>query len=109
MATINYRKNYISTIATNDGIIHSTHDQKVTVIWQSYKDRLGSSINPTMLFNLSKIIQPHCLKHFEEPFTLKQLPPDDRAPRPDGFNGKFLKNMLAHYQAGLLRNDMGFL
>ena len=62
----------------------------------SYKDRLGKSINPTMLFNLDELIQSNDLSELDAPFTVYEIEmvakdfPADRAPGPDGFNGMFL-------------------
>jgi hypothetical protein len=50
-----------------------------------------------MLFPLSQIVQSHDLSHLDEPFTMEEINsvvkemPTDRAPRPDGFNGLFMK------------------
>ena len=64
---------------------------------QSYKDRLGTSIDPPMLCNLDELIQPQELSDLEAPFTMDDIDqvikelPTDRAPGPDGFNGTFLR------------------
>lgn len=73
MATMNYRRNYISSITIEDGTIHSSHDQKAFVIWQSYKHRLCTSIKPTMLLNLPEIIPSHNLGHLDEPLGWRKL------------------------------------
>lgn len=97
MATMCYRKNYISNIYGPDGTVYSSHDQKAAFIWQSYKERPGHFTNPTMLFDLSEMIQPHNLAHLDEQFTIDEIEyvakefPTDRAPGPDGFNGYFLR------------------
>lgn len=97
MATMSYRKNYISNILGPDGTIYSKHDQKAVIIWQSYKERLGQSTNATMMFDLTEIIQPHNLAHLDAQFTIDEIEqvvkefPADRAPGPDGFNGQFLR------------------
>jgi hypothetical protein len=56
-----------------------------------------------MQFNLHDIIESHDLHHLDNPSTpeeieamVKEIPPD-KAPGPDGFNGHFLKKMLAYY------------
>jgi hypothetical protein len=55
-----------------------------------------------MHFNLNEIIQTHDLRHLDETFSdneiemiIKEIP-SDRAPGPHGFNGAFLKKMLAY-------------
>ena len=104
MATQSYRKNYITFINDEDGNPVQNHDHKATIIWKSFKERLGKSIDPPMLFNLEELIQPKNLFELEAPFTMDEIDqvikdiPTERAPRPDGFNGSFLKN------AGILSN-----
>ena len=98
MATQSYRKNFITSINDEDGNPVQNHDHKAAIIWKSFKDRLGKSIEPHMLFNLEEIIQPSDLSALEAPFTMEEIDqvikdiPSDRAPGPDGFNGAFLKN-----------------
>jgi hypothetical protein len=55
-----------------------------------------------MHFQLQYIIETHDLLHLDNPFAddeievvIKEIPVD-RAPGPDGFNGYFLKKMLAY-------------
>lgn len=97
MATQSFRKNYITSILNDDGISYQNHDHKAAIIWNSYKDRLGKSINPTMLFNLDELIQSHDLSDLDAPFSIDEIEavtkdfPADRAPGPDGFNGLFLR------------------
>ena len=97
MATQSFIKNYITSILSEDGTAYQNHEHKVAIIWQSYKDGLGKSINPTMLFNLDELIQSHDLSDLNEPFTMDEIEnvakefPTDRAPGPDGVNGMFLK------------------
>jgi hypothetical protein len=73
------------------------HDHKAAIIWESYKERLGVSDNATMNNNLEEIIQPVDLAHLDAPFTREEIDnvvkdlPINKAPGPDGFNGKFLK------------------
>src|SRR3954468_458743 len=88
MATQSFRKNYITSILSEDGTYYQNHDHKAAIIWQSYKDRLGKSINPTMLFNLDELIQHHDLSALDAPFTMDEIEkvakefPTDRAPDP---------------------------
>jgi hypothetical protein len=63
---------------------------------EEYRNRLGCSQTTTMRFNLSDLLVNHNLDHINEPFTKEQIDtvvshmPLDKAPGPDGFNGKFI-------------------
>ena len=99
VATERYMKNYIATLHTDEGIEVSTHDAKEKVIYETYKQRLGTSTNPPMSFDLPSIIQPIAgLEELTVPFTTDEIDqvvrtmPIDKAPGPDGFNGQFLKS-----------------
>ena len=92
----NYRGNYIATLKTDDGRVLCDHDAKAAVIWHSFKERIGCSDSPTMLFNLAEIITPSPNVDFESlelPFTHEEIDnivkemPLDKSPGPDGFNG----------------------
>jgi hypothetical protein len=61
------------------------------------QERLGVSENAKMSIDLERIIQPNDLSHLDAPFTREEIDnvikdfSTDKAPGPDGFNGKFLK------------------
>ena len=99
MATQSYRKKYITTINNEDGHPFQPHDHKAAIIWKSYKDRLGKSIDPPMLFNLEELIQPQDHTELAAPFSMDEIDqlnkdlPTDRTPSPDGFNGTFLRKV----------------
>lgn len=42
-ATIKYRKNLVTVLETTDGIIANEHREKEKVLWEDFKDRLGTS------------------------------------------------------------------
>ena len=72
---------------------------KAVVIWRAFKERIGHSVNPSMLFDLSSIISPNPdidFSSLEIPFTKEEIDnivqcmPNDKSPGPDGFNGAFL-------------------
>lgn len=105
MATISYRRNSISQLQNEQGAWISDHQGKAGLLWSSFKSRMGQTSNPNMLFDLSSMIEPvEGLEFLSSPFlpeeinaTVQKMPPD-KAPGPDGFNGLFLKKMLASYQ-----------
>jgi hypothetical protein len=99
IATKRHRRNSISAIDNSDGIVITDHAQKEALIYDTYKERLGSSNQPQMLFDLSAIIQPtQGLEELTIPFTKEEIDnviksmPVDKAPGPNGFNGQFLKS-----------------
>jgi hypothetical protein len=99
MATERYRRNNISTLISDNGDIANTHAAKEEIIFQSFKQRLGSSDQPQMLLDLGSLIQPTPgLEELSSPFTKEEIDavvsslPIDKAPGPDGFNGQFLKS-----------------
>jgi hypothetical protein len=97
-ATERYRLNTITSLDTDDGRTVTYHNEKATLLLEEYKKRMGCSSNPTMLYNLTELIQPSDdLEHLSRLFSaldidkvIKQMPAD-KAPGPDGFNGLFLK------------------
>jgi hypothetical protein len=73
--------------------------QEKRLIYDSFKDRLGTANQPQMVFDLPSVIQPTPgLEELSAPFTIEEIDavvkhlPIDKAPRPDGFNGQFLKS-----------------
>ena len=99
VATDRYRRNSIAQLLLPDGSQVSSHADKEAVIYNAFKERLGTGHNPAMGFNLEDLIN-----HVDElecltvPFTTKEIDdvvremPNDKAPGPDGFNGQFLKS-----------------
>jgi hypothetical protein len=67
-------------------------------LWESYRERLGSSEFSHILFDLSELLSvSKKLESLEEPFSKDKITsiihdlPLDKSPGPDGFNGDFLK------------------
>jgi hypothetical protein len=98
MATISYRRNAISQLKDDNGNWIVDHDGKTALLFLAYKNRMGVSLQPQMLFDLEELIQLNVdLRSLVEPFTKEEIDqvvkcmPADKAPDPDGFNGLFLK------------------
>ena len=58
MATERYRKNSISSLTTVDGISFDDDPGKEAILFQAYKERLGTSNTTGMKFDLQSIIRP---------------------------------------------------
>ncbi|XP_037432425.1 uncharacterized protein LOC119299287 [Triticum dicoccoides] len=99
MASERYRRNNIASLTLQDGTVAEDHASKESVIFHSFKERLGTSSKHEMKFNLASIIKRiDGLDALTVPFTRQEIDlvikemPADRAPGPDGFNGSFLKS-----------------
>jgi hypothetical protein len=96
-STERYRLNTITSLDTEDGRTVTEHLEKATLLWDEYRNRLGTSTHTRMHFNLQNLIQPHELHGIATAFSKKEIDDIvktmhcDKAPGPDGFNGKFLK------------------
>lgn len=88
--------NYIATLITDDGRVSSDLDHKAAMLWQSFKDGLGTSLGTNMQFDFTSS-NTNNLGHLEDDFTIKEIyevincMPNDKSPGPDGFNGLFMK------------------
>jgi hypothetical protein len=106
-ATERYRLNTITSLDDDDGRTITNHDKKVALLWEEYKNMLGCTQNTQMHFNMIDLLQTQNLDHITEPFTKVQIDavvanmPLDKAPWPDGFNGKFIKKCW-----GIIKEDI---
>jgi hypothetical protein len=98
MATQRYRRNNISQLILPNGSEVSEHADKEATIFHAFKERLGTTSTPPMLFDSDSLISPtEGLEELSLPFTkdeidlvVKEMPPD-KAPGPNGFSEYFLK------------------
>jgi hypothetical protein len=98
LPTIRHRKNLITSLQDANGVSHTAHHAKADILWEAYKDRLGTSNSPEMLFDLGQLLQQSdALDTLSEPFTHEEIDdvvtnlPSDKCPGPDGFNTDFVK------------------
>ena len=75
------------------------HNEKAALLLEEYKQRMGCTTSPDMLYNLSQLVQSNSnLRQLSRPFTIEEINnivkqmPADKAPGPDGFNGYFIKS-----------------
>jgi hypothetical protein len=76
----------------------TSHEAKEIFLWESYKQRLGTSKFTHIYFDIEELlVRVESLEVLEKPFTkeeinaiIKELP-TDKSPGPDGFNSDFLK------------------
>jgi hypothetical protein len=72
-ATERFRLNTITSLDTSDGRLLTSHAEKAAHLWEEYRSRLGSSVQPTMKFNLQQLVQSHDLESIEELSQKKTL------------------------------------
>ena len=92
------RKNFISKLLSEDGHILTSQLAKEKNVFDFYSNLLGQSLDREVTINLDELAIPNFdLSELDAPFsedevwrTINSLP-SDKAPRPDGFTGKFYK------------------
>jgi hypothetical protein len=98
MATISYRRNTITQLKNDQGVWIQAHEGKAGLLWSAFKNSMGHTSSPSMLFDLSSMFTTvDGLDLLVSPFQAKEidaivkLMPVDKAPGPDSFNGLFMK------------------
>jgi hypothetical protein len=98
MATNSFRRNTISQLVDDNGLLFLDHESKENLLWTSYKNKMGISLQPYMQFDLQLLISLNAdLSPLVAPFSKEEIDrivrimPPDKAPGHDGFNGLFLK------------------
>jgi hypothetical protein len=97
-ATLRHRRNIITTLKTDNGETVTSHAEKETVIWNSFKQRIEQSEFSDMFFDLTSMIQRHeGLTHLEDQFSTAEIDEvvkkqsNDNSPGPIGFSNEFIK------------------
>jgi hypothetical protein len=97
-ATIRHKGNQIKELFRSDGSQVSEHSEKEKLLWDDFKDRLGSSEPKNFVVDPGFFVQCHDgLSALEVPFLEEEIDavvrclPNDKSPGPDGFNNEFLK------------------
>ena len=97
MALERYQRNNIASLTTENGYCVEDHAGKESVIFQAFKNRLGTFAQHEMKFDLARIIKwIDSLDQLTAPFTHDEIDnvikymDVDRAPGPDGFTGQVL-------------------
>jgi hypothetical protein len=97
-ASIKNNKNSIMSLKDSDGMVKTKHEDKAEILWQAFRERLGTSEFSQMHFNLSELIQEaDKLEDLVTPFTTEETDsiiknlPLGKSPGPDGFNSDFIK------------------
>jgi hypothetical protein len=73
-ATINHNINAITMLKDSNGLERYQHEDKATIIWEAFKERLGTLEYTQMHFNLDELTEsvPH-LEHPVEPFSKEEI------------------------------------
>ena len=110
-ATVKHRHNLISSLKDDNGNMALSHNEKEVVLFNAFKNRLGTSQQTTMVFNLPALIQPiDNLSELEQPFSSLEIEqiiaclPSIKSPGPNGFNMDFVRKLAGNYL--FLRYDL---
>jgi hypothetical protein len=97
-ATIKHRRNTIAVLKDTQGNSCQQHEEKAALLWDSFKQRLGTSEFSSMVFDLNGLVQrQEELQQLEIPFSKKEIDdvvdglPNDKSLGPDGFTNEFIK------------------
>jgi hypothetical protein len=107
MATYSLRRNFITSLTLDVGSVVYDHEQKASLLWFAYRERLGVSEFSEILLELSELIQVVDLPEMDGRFTREEIlamlkdMPSDHAPGPNGFNGAFFKKCWP-----IIKNDI---
>jgi hypothetical protein len=102
------QKKFNCFFTDENGLIHFEHEQKSNLLWEAFKNRLGSSYFLGIDFDLSKLlIRNDDLQGLDSPFTkleidniIKSLP-SDKSLSTDGFNIGLGVRVYPKFRVGL--------
>jgi hypothetical protein len=105
-ATERFRINTITSLDTKEGRTISSHTEKAAILLEEYRNRLGTSVQPQMHFNLqeliTQLITQHDLEHLEGPFikediheVIKNSPPPRQSSKTRWFQWHISQKVLA--------------
>lgn len=88
----------IASLENNADVEVFSHEYKANVLYESYKEILGTSHPSSMFFDLHSLLQPQENLHLlEDPFSAEKIDsiikdlPSNKSPRPDRFNTDFMR------------------
>jgi hypothetical protein len=97
-ASIRHRINFVALLFDSSGTELTQHEAKVDLLWQAYKERMGSSEFSHMYFDLPTILTlDNILGDLERPFSKEEIEKiiselqNNKSPGPNGFNREFIK------------------
>jgi hypothetical protein len=97
-ATMKHNKNAIMMLRNGSGEEKFSHEDNAHILWEAYKDRLGTSEFSHIYFDLSQLLSivPD-LEQLQNPFSKEEIDniivnlPSGKSLGPDGFNTDFMK------------------
>ena len=72
IATYVFRHNYITYLMTMDGQQVFEHDHKAAIIWESFKNRIGTVSTYSQNFDISHLAMEEDLHDLDRPFSIKK-------------------------------------
>jgi hypothetical protein len=104
-ATIRHNKNAIMVLKNKDGHEKFTHEDKTVIIWEAFKERMGTSEFTEIYFDLNDLVQPvDNPEDLVAPFSNEKIDnivknlPTGKSPGPYGFNSDFIKRCWELFQ-----------
>jgi hypothetical protein len=97
-AIIKHSKHCIRSLKDNNGVEKFQHEDKASLLWEAFRDRLEHSDFSEMHFDLNSLLPPiNDLDDLIISFTNEEIDAvvgnlkADKSSRPDGFNTDFMK------------------